>query len=67
MLAYNDEKKRCLSAVEGFGNPRKKVSEQTDTSMRAFGKSGRRLSVDKIRAEAHKRQTECAMRPVRRK
>jgi hypothetical protein len=38
------------SEEEGF--------EQNDTFTRAFRKSGRRLSEDEIRAEAHKRQKE---------
>jgi len=45
---------RCLSAEGGSGNPRKKVSEQINTFTRAFRESGRRLSVNEIRAEAHK-------------
>ena len=56
--AYNDGKKRCLSAEGGSGNPRKKISEQNKTFTRAFRKSGHRLSEDEIRAEAHKRQKE---------
>jgi hypothetical protein len=56
--AYNDEKMRCLSAEEGSGDPRKKVSEQNKTFTRAFRKNGHRLSKDEIRAEAHKRQKE---------
>jgi hypothetical protein len=56
--AYNDGKKRCLSAEEGSGDPRKKVSEQNKSFTRAFGKIGRRLSEDKISADAHKRQKE---------
>jgi len=44
--AYNDGKKRCLSAEEGSGNPRRKVSEQNKTFTRAFCKSGRRLSLN---------------------
>jgi hypothetical protein len=54
--AYNDGKKRCLSAKRGSGNPRKKVSEQNKTFRRAYRKSGNRLSENEIRAEAHKRQ-----------
>jgi hypothetical protein len=65
--AYNDVKKRCLSAGGGSGNPRKKVSKQNNTSTRAYRKSGHRLSENEIRAEAHKRQTRRAVRPVRRK
>jgi hypothetical protein len=57
-LAYNDGEKRCLSAEGGSGDPRKKASEHTEKFTRAFRKSGRRLSVDEIRAEAHKRQKE---------
>jgi hypothetical protein len=53
--AYNDGKKRCLSAEGGSGNPRKKVSEQNKTFTRAYRKSGHRLSENEIRAEAHKR------------
>jgi hypothetical protein len=56
--AYNDEKKRCQSAVGGSGNPKKKVSEQSKTFTRAYRKSGHCLSEDEIRAEAHKRQKE---------
>jgi hypothetical protein len=56
--AYNDGKKRRLSAEGGSGNPRKKISEQNKTFTRAFRKSGHRLSEDEIRAEAHKRQKE---------
>jgi hypothetical protein len=48
----------CLSAEGGSGNPRKKISEQNKTFMRAFCKSGHRLSEDEIRAEAHTRQKE---------
>jgi hypothetical protein len=51
-------KKRCLSAEEGSGDPRKKVSEQNKTFPRAHRKSGYRLSEDEIRAEAHKRLRE---------
>jgi hypothetical protein len=51
--AYNDGKKRCLSAEGGSGDPRKKVSEQNKTSTRAFRNSGHRLSEDDISAEAH--------------
>jgi hypothetical protein len=40
------------------GNPRKKVYEQNGTFTRAFRKSGRRLSEEEIRAEAHRRQKE---------
>jgi hypothetical protein len=42
----------------GSGNPRKKVSEQNKTFMRTFCKSGRRLSVNEIRAEANRRRKE---------
>jgi hypothetical protein len=56
--AYNDGKKRCLSAEGGSGDPRKKVSEQNKTFTRAFCKNGHRLSENEIRAEAHKRQKE---------
>jgi hypothetical protein len=56
--AYNDGKKRCLSVEEGPGNPRKKLYEQNKIFTRAFCKSGRRLSVNEISAEAHKRQKE---------
>ena len=57
--AYNDGKKRCLSAEGGSGIPRKKVSEQNNTFTRAYRKSGgHRLSKDEIRAEAQKRQKE---------
>ena len=55
--AYNDGKKRCLSAEAGSGNPKKKVSEQKKTFTRAYRKSGHRLSENEICAEAHKRQT----------
>jgi len=47
-----------LSAEEGSGNPRRKVFERNGSFTRAFRKSGRRLSEDEIRAEAHKRQKE---------
>jgi hypothetical protein len=56
--AYNDGKKRCLSAEGGSGIPRKKVSEQNNNFTRAYRKSGHRLSENEIRAEAHKRQEE---------
>jgi hypothetical protein len=56
--AYKDGKKRCLSAEEGPGDPRKEVFEQNKTFNRAYSKSGHRLSEDEIRAEAHKRQKE---------
>jgi len=64
--AYNDGKKRCLSAEGGSGDPMKKVSEQNKSFTRAFRKNGRRLSEDEIRAEAHKRQKEMrgAARPA---
>jgi hypothetical protein len=39
-------------------NPRKKASEQNNTYTRAYRKSGRHLSANEIRAEAHKRQKE---------
>jgi hypothetical protein len=55
--AYHGGKKRCLSAEGGSGDPRKKISEQNKTFMRAHRK-GHRLSEDEIRAEAHKRQKE---------
>jgi hypothetical protein len=57
-LAYNNGRKRCLRAEVGSCNPRKKIYEQNKTFTRAFCKSGRRLSVNEIRAEAHKRQKE---------
>jgi hypothetical protein len=38
------------------GNPRRKVYEQNKIFTRAFCKSGRRLSVNEICAEAQKRQ-----------
>ena len=57
-MAYNDGKKRCLSAEAGSGNPRKKVSEQNNTFTRVYSKSGHRLSENEIRAEAHKRRKE---------
>jgi hypothetical protein len=63
---YNDGKKRCLSAEGGSGNPRRKISEKNKNFTRAYRKSGHRLSEDEIRAEAHKRQKRCAVRPVRR-
>ena len=53
--AYNNGKKRCLSAEGVSKNPRKKVSEQNNTFTRAYRKCGRRLSVNEICAEAHKR------------
>jgi hypothetical protein len=57
--AYNEDgKKRCLSAEEGSGDPRKKVLEQNKTFTRAHRKIGRGLTEDEIRAEAHKRQKE---------
>ena len=56
--AYNDRKKRFLSAEGGSGNPRKKVSEQNNTFTRAYRKSGYRLSKNEIRPEAHKCQQE---------
>jgi hypothetical protein len=56
--AYNDGKKRCLSAEGGSGDPRKKLYEQNKTFTRAFSKSGHRLTEDEIRAEAHKPQKE---------
>jgi hypothetical protein len=56
--AYNDGKKRCLSAEGGSGTPRKKVSEKNNTFTKAYRKSGHRLSKNEIRAEAHKRQKE---------
>ena len=62
--AYNDGKKRCLSAEVGSGNPRKKISEQNKTFTRAFRKSGHRLSEDEIRAEAHRRQKEVRVPPA---
>jgi hypothetical protein len=49
--AYNDGKKRCLSAEEGSGNP-SKISEQNNTFTKAYRKSGLRISVNEIRAEA---------------
>jgi hypothetical protein len=55
--AYNDGKKRCLSAEGGSGDPRKKVYEQNKTFTRSFSK-GHRLSEDEIRAEAQKRRKE---------
>jgi hypothetical protein len=56
--AYNDGKKRCLSAEGASGDPRRKVSEQNNTFTRAFRKNGHRLSENEIRAEAHKCQKE---------
>jgi hypothetical protein len=57
--AYNeDRKKRCLSAEGWSGDPRKKVLKQNKTFMRTHRKSGRFLTEDEIRAEAHKRQKE---------
>ena len=56
--AYKGGKKRCLSAKGGSGDPKKKVKIQNDTFMRAHRKSGRFLTEDEIRAEAHKRQKE---------
>jgi hypothetical protein len=53
--AYKDGKKRCLSAKEGSGDPRRKVKIQNDTLMRAHCKSGRFLTEDEIRAEVHMR------------
>jgi hypothetical protein len=55
--AYNDGKKRCLSAEGTSGDSRKKVSEQNKTCMRAHCK-GHRLSEDEMRAEAHKHRKE---------
>jgi hypothetical protein len=65
--AYNNGKKRCLSAEVRSGNPRRTVFEYNGTCTRAFRKSSCRLSEDEIRAGAQKRQMESAMRPVRRK
>jgi hypothetical protein len=56
--AYKDGEKRCLSAEGGHGNPRRKVYEQNNTFIKASSKTGRGLSADEIRAEAHKRQKE---------
>jgi hypothetical protein len=57
--AYNDGKKRCLSAEGGSGDPRKKALEQNKTFMRAHRKSGGLdLTEEEIRAEAHKREKE---------
>jgi hypothetical protein len=56
--ACNDGKKRCLSAEGGSGNPRKRASEQNNTFTGASCKSGRRLSVSEIRAEAHESHKE---------
>jgi hypothetical protein len=65
--AYNERKKRCLSAEAESGNPRKKVSEQNSTFTRDFCKSSHRLSLNEIRAEAHKRQSKMRDAAVRRK
>jgi hypothetical protein len=56
--AYNDGKKRCLSAEVGSGKPNNKVSEKHKTFTRAYRKSGRRNSVSEIHSEAQKRQKE---------
>ena len=56
--AYNDGKKRCLSAEGGSGDPRKKLYEQNNTFNRVFNRSGHLLSKDEICAEALKRQKE---------
>ena len=53
--AYNNGKKRCLSAEGGSGDTRKKVLEQNKTFKRADRNSGG-LALEEIRAEAHKRQ-----------
>jgi hypothetical protein len=56
--AFNDGKKRCLSAKGGSGNPRKKVSKQNCAFTKAYRKSGHRLSENEIRTEVHRRQKE---------
>jgi hypothetical protein len=65
--AYNDGKKRCLSAEGASGDPRRKVSEQNNTFTRAFRKmaiaSAKTRSVQKPTSAKRR----CAVRPVRRK
>jgi hypothetical protein len=65
--AYNDGKKRCLSAEGGSGNPRKKASEQNKPSRGLIAKAAIVSAKTRSARKPTSAKRRCAVRPVRRK
>jgi hypothetical protein len=65
--AYNDGKKRCLSAEGGSGNPRTKASEKTLPSRGLIAKAAIASAKTRSARKPTSVKRRCAVRPVRRK